>query len=162
VEDVTDRKVRDLLACIKSNKAGVTAAKVQVMANDALGDDFTDCCNLMHKIVNTILKANKPGGKDRRGIGAANSGKSKLMGLAAKSYPPKEWNKFSAKQKAHVWTLHGYNSGDIDARGNLRKRSQKKPRANKNQECNLSKKQVAMIAAQTTCHISTTSNEDEV
>jgi hypothetical protein len=83
-EDVTDRKkVLDFLAHIKSNKAGVTTAKVQVMANDALGDNFTDCCNCMHKIVNTISKANKQGGKDRRGIGAANSSKSKLAGLAA-------------------------------------------------------------------------------
>jgi hypothetical protein len=161
-EDVTDRKkVRDFLARIKTNEAGVTAAKVQVMANDALGDDFTDCCNFMRKIVNTISKANKPGGKDRRGIGAANTGKGELAGLVAKSYPPREWNKFTSRQKTHVWTLRGYNPGDIDSRGNLKKGSIKKSGHKTQDGISLSKKQVAMIAAQTARHISATSKEDE-
>jgi hypothetical protein len=132
------------------------------MANVALGDDFTDCCNFMRKIVNTISKANKPGGKDRRGIGAAGTpGKGEIAGLAAKSYLPKEWNKFSSRQKTHVWTLRGYSPGDIDTRGNLCKGSQKKSGKDGKDSINLSKKQVAMIAQQTACHIAATSAEEE-
>jgi hypothetical protein len=131
------------------------------MANDALGDDFTDCCNFMRKIFNTILKANKPGGKDWRGIGATNTGKGKLTGLVAKSYQPREWNKFSTCQKTHVWTLRGYDPGDIDSCGNLKKGSQKKSGNNKNNDSiNLLQKQVAMIAAQIAHHISATSNKE--
>jgi hypothetical protein len=165
-EDVSDRKkVRDFLSRIKSNEPGIVSAKVQVMANDAMSDDFTSCCDFMRKIVNTVSKAHGRTKERGRNIGALSGGKGELTGLAAQSYPPKKWNKFTARQKIHVWILRGYDPGDIDARGNLKKGSHKKSAGGKNKDFHSTAKQIAMVVAETCRHIGATSkgadNDDD-
>jgi hypothetical protein len=160
-KDVTDRKkVQDFLSRIKSNKSAIVSAKVQVMANDAMSDDFTFCCDFMRKIVNTVSKANGCV-KDRgpgRNTGSVSGGKGELAGLNAQSYPPKKWNKFTARQKIHVWILRGYDPGNIDARGNLKKGSQNTS-GSKNKASYSTAKQIAMVVTETCRHIGATSKD---
>jgi hypothetical protein len=51
------KKVHDFLSRIQMTNAMLLSARVQVMANPAMYEDFTACCDFMRQIARTILKS---------------------------------------------------------------------------------------------------------
>jgi hypothetical protein len=147
-EVISDKKkVRDLLSRIRTNDAALLSAKVQVMANVAMSEDFTMCCDFMRQIARTISKSSYS--KEKRLIGAANT-RNDTAGLTSAAVPNIKWQKYGPAQKTHVWVLRGYDANDIDSRGNLRKGARKTGASSKKtSHLQMNKKQAAMLVSET-------------
>ena len=78
--------------------------------------------------------------------------KSDTSGLMSAAVTNKQWQKYGPTHKMHIWLLPGYDTGDIDSRGNPKKGAKNlggDGGGNKKSNIQMNKKQAAMLVTET-------------